>query len=75
MGKVLIETGYKEILLKEVVSLPNDKLKEVADFVEFLSLREFIGLDKLIGRTRAAAEKKGYKPADIDKLIEEVRKK
>lgn len=75
MIETLTETEYEKILLKEVKSLPKDKLKEIIDFVEFLSLKEYIGFDKLVERTRGAAERKGYKLEDVEKLIKEVRHK
>jgi hypothetical protein len=74
MSKTLTEVEYEKILLKEVKALPKEKLKEIIDFIEFLSLKEYIGFDKLVERTRKAAEKKGYKLEDVERLIEQVRR-
>ena len=75
MVKTLTEKEYEKILFKEVKVLPRERLKEVVDFVEFLSLKEYLGFDKLISRTKTAAERKGYKLGDVEKIIEKVRQK
>ncbi len=75
MSGSLANLDYEKILIKEVRSLSKDKQKELIDFVEFLSLKNYIGFDKLMERTRKAAGEKGYKIEDVDKLIEEVRRK
>lgn len=72
MGEALT---YKKIILKEVESLSENKLKEVVDYLEFLALKDYMGFDKLLKRTREAAEKKGHKLSTVGKLIKSVRRK
>ena len=75
MVKTLTESEYEKILLKEVKALPKGKLKELLDFVEFLSLKEYLGFDKLAERTKSAAERKGFNLTGVEGLIKEVRQK
>ncbi|OGC06140.1 hypothetical protein A2230_06385 [candidate division WOR-1 bacterium RIFOXYA2_FULL_36_21] len=74
MVKLLEEKQYERILLKEAKAMPVNRLKEVIDFMEFLSLKEYSGFDSLLKRTKESAEKKGFKLKDVSRLIKEARK-
>ncbi|MFA6549101.1 MAG: hypothetical protein WCT39_04135 [Candidatus Margulisiibacteriota bacterium] len=65
---------YTNIILKGIKALPVSDVKELAKYVQFLYFnREEDSYEKLFGRTKSAAEKKGYSLKDVDKLIKAVR--
>lgn len=66
---------YKNRILNGVKRLSSDKIKEVANFVDFLrSASQTEKFEELMNKTRKSAEKLGYSPKNINQLIQQVRK-
>jgi hypothetical protein len=69
-------TVLKEKLIEDIEALPEKRLKEVIDFVEYLKLKEddwFISLVNQRGRTAKTDKKAGKKLTCLNELQKHYR--
>ena len=76
----MIMTNVKQQAKEAIDELPERKVREALDFIEFLKKKEkaetFASrVDKVWKEMKRGFEKAGYRAKDVERLIKEVRSK